>query len=379
MSLLKSKLMLIPIICAALLAAVALIQSAHAGAECASLGGACDDSSGWDPMAKLDEIGKPTSDQGLQAAVKWPEKSRTMRWNMSASVEGGVENKAPDTLDTPEKTEAVQTATQNVQNVQNNNPVKAAEDPASIIRSGEAKVILAPLDEVTDADILLDVSENSSLHIAGSVVMPYMEFDEQAGVLKPVPEISKILGDAGISREDSVVIYGECLPCGGGPSVATYVYWMLKSLGHEKVKVLDGTAEDWEATGRATTNDAQILSGKIYSPAETANYTATYELVKSGQAQVVDARTLPEFGSGSIPGSINIPYTSVLNGKKIKSEDQLNKVFMILDKDQPVVVFTNTGMKASVVWFALEMMGYDTRLYNYQDWVENQPPKGYLG
>jgi thiosulfate/3-mercaptopyruvate sulfurtransferase len=29
-------------------------------------------------------------------------------------------------------------------------------------------------------------------------------------------------------------------------------------------------------------------------------------------------------------------------------------------------------MKASVVWFALEMMGYDARLYSYQDWAANQ-------
>ena len=35
--------------------------------------------------------------------------------------------------------------------------------------------------------------------------------------------------------------------------------------------------------------------------------------------------------------------------EKDKGEDQLNKAFMILDKDQPVIVFTNTGMKASVV------------------------------
>ena len=40
MSLLKSKLMLISRICAALLAIRALSHSAHAGAECASLGGA---------------------------------------------------------------------------------------------------------------------------------------------------------------------------------------------------------------------------------------------------------------------------------------------------------------------------------------------------
>jgi thiosulfate/3-mercaptopyruvate sulfurtransferase len=366
MSLLKSNLMLICIICGALLTVMALTQSAYAGAECASLGGGCDDGSDWDPMAKLDEIGKPTTNSQQQTGVKWPEKSRQMRWNMNDSTQEDEESK---TSETPEKAEAPKTT-------QNAIPVKVEEDPATIVRSDEAKAILAPLDAVTDGDILLDVSENSSSHIAGSVVIPYMEFDVQTGVLKPVPEITKILGDAGISSNDSVVIYGECQPCGGGPSVATYVYWMMKSLGQEKVKVLDGTAEDWEATGRATTKDARILPSKIYNPSETANYTATYEFVKSGQAQIVDGRTLQEFGSGSIPGSISIPYTSVLNGKKIKGEDQLNKVFMILDKDQPVVVFTNTGMKASVVWFALEMMGYDARLYNYQDWVENQPFKG---
>jgi len=88
---------------------------------------------------------------------------------------------------------------------------------------------------------------------------------------------------------------------------------------------------------------------------------------------------LQEYGSGSIPGSISIPYASVLNGKKIKSKDQLNKIFMLLDKDRPVVVFTNTGMKASVVWFALKLSGYDARLYNYQDWMANQVPKGNAG
>ncbi len=97
-----------------------------------------------------------------------------------------------------------------------------------------------------------------------------------------------------------------------------------------------------------------------------ADFTATYEYVKSGQAQIVDARTPKEFEYGSIPGSINIPYDSVLNGKKLKDEDQLNEVFMVLDKDRPVVVFTQTGMKGSVVWFALEMMGYDAKLYSYQ-------------
>ena len=70
----------------------------------------------------------------------------------------------------------------------------APADQEGILRIDEAKTILVPLDAITNADILLDVSENSKSHIAGSVVIPYMDFEVQAGVLKPWPEISKILG-----------------------------------------------------------------------------------------------------------------------------------------------------------------------------------------
>jgi len=72
------------------------------------------------------------------------------------------------------------------------------------------------------------------------------------GNLRSIEEISQILGAAGISNEDCIIVYGECMPCGGGPAPATLVYWMMKSLGHEKVKVLDGTVKDWAAAGKPT-------------------------------------------------------------------------------------------------------------------------------
>ena len=43
-----------------------------------------------------------------------------------------------------------------------------------------------------------------------------------------------------------------------------------------------------------------------------------------------------------------------------------------LDKNQPVVVYTNTGLKGSVVWFALTLQGYDARLYSYENYLYNQ-------
>ena len=368
----KSILILMGIFCGSLLAALLLTECASAGAECASLGGACDDSSGWDPMAKLNEIGNVTATQ-QSAGANWPKKSREIRWGMNSSQ--GVEDEIGEENESSVASDSIQLAeAEEAKDVQNAARALPNELQINMTRSLKAREMLLPLDGVDDADILLDVSENSSLHIEGSIYIPYMEFFLQPGILKPADEVASILGEAGISRADSVVIYGECLPCGGGPSVATYVYWMMKSLGHENAKVLDGTAEDWATAGWATSGSAAVLPRKEYIPLMNLNYTATFDLVKSGQVQIIDARTPPEFAMGTIPGSISMPYESVLADKKITGEDRLDMVFMVLNKNQPVVVFTNTGMKGSVVWFALEMMGYDARLYSYQDWMANQLP-----
>lgn len=367
MQLLNAKLMPIGIICGILLLIMTLSQSAYAGGECASLGGACDNS-GWSGAAKLDEIGNTAASQETATATKWPAKSRTMRWNISESTQ--TDTTAEETATQTTKANTTEdTTSESARNVTIKKPV---DEPSVITRSDDAKAIVMPLEDVSDSDILLDVSENSSTHIVGSVVIPYMQFDDQPGILKPREKIARILGDSGISQNDSVVIYGECLPCGGGPSVATYIYWMMLGLGHEKVKLLDATADDWAESGRNITTDAEILPARVYTPQNSSDYTATYEMVKGGQAQIVDARTIEEFGQGSIPGSVSIPYASVLDGDRIKSEDKLNRVFMMLDRDRPVVVFTNTGMKASVVWFSLKMMGYDALLYSYQDWMSHQ-------
>ena len=346
MELLKLKFMPIGIIFGALLAIMALSQSAYAGAECASLGGACDDG-GWDPMAKLDEIGTGKYDQ-TQASPNWPAKSRETRWNMSSGSEVAPEGeaKASDQEDTKADAGAQQS------------PSRWHE-------------IMIEIDEISNADVLLDVSESATEHISGSLAIPYQEF-MQGDSLKSVPEIAEILGNAGISQDDSLVIYGECLPCGGGPSASAYVYWMMKSLGHENVRILNGYVQDWKDKGLPVSSSANVRPAAEYTPQFTDRLIASYDYVKSGQPQVVDARTVQEFGVGSIPGAISIPYESILDGDRIRNVNDLEKRFSILNKEQPVVAFTNTGFKGSVVWLALEIMGYDARLYSYQDWMANQ-------
>lgn len=239
------------------------------------------------------------------------------------------------------------------------------------------KEMLVPLDEISGSEVFVDVSESATEHIPGAVGISYEEFTHVDRTLKSVQEIAEVLGKAGISHDDSLVVYGECMPCGGGPALSTYIYWILKSLGHKNVRVMDGTIDDWKASGRPVTSGTQTKPKANYVPEFTSEYFATYDYIINSNPQVVDARIKEDFEYGSIPGAINIPYESILDGDRITDEASLERTFSVLTKERPVVVFTQSGIKGSVVWFALKLMGYDAKLYSYEDWLTHQVPNNY--
>ena len=350
----------------ALLALLVLANGAYAGeAYCE----ACQGGGGWDPMAKLDEIGNPDAGEKetVMAGLNTAQKNRVGIWNKSLS---GFEE-ANTSADKSANTSAPSTVKNSQSQLVEKASPKTAEENQVIVRSERTKSMIAPLEEAASETIYLDISENSTEHIKGSIVIPYTQFLNDTSVLS-ADELAALLGDAGISGEDAVIVYGECMPCGGGPAPATFVYWILRSLGHDNVKVLDGMVEDWAAAGLPTSSDAGVLPAKVFVPHVNSNFSAEYSYVESGQAQIVDARSIGEFATSSIPGAINIPYESVISGNRLRDESRLERIFGILDKEQPVVVFTNTGLKASVVWYALELLGYDARLYSYENYWINQ-------
>jgi thiosulfate/3-mercaptopyruvate sulfurtransferase len=255
--------------------------------------------------------------------------------------------------------------------------VQAVSDPVSSspsqMRTGRFAEVLVSPTAISPGDIVLDISPEASRYMEGAVNINYEGFLGEGGQLKPVAEMAKLLGDAGISHSDSLVIAGECLPCGGGPSPAIFTYWLLKYLGHEKVKVLDGSIDDLEVAGLNIGNKSATRPKTDYTPVIRPQLLATYEFVVNGGAQIVDARPARDYGVGSIPGAVNIPYENVLMNDSIKPQEDLQKVFVGLEKDRPVVVYTNVGIEASLVWFALQITGFDARLYTWRDWLENQP------
>jgi len=281
---------------AALLVLLALANGVKAGeAYC----DACKGDSGWSGASKLDEIGNPDAIKKSESmsGLNTAQKNRVGIWKQPlAGFEAESSNKQNNASNS-EKSVSEKPA----QSVS-----KSAEENATIVRSSESKKMLVSLEDVDSSCILLDISENATEHISGSIAIPYTQFLSE-GNLRSVDEISQILGSAGISNEDCIIIYGECMPCGGGPAPATLAYWMMKSLGHEDVKVLDGTVKDWAAAGKSTSIEVVTMPPKNYTGVFTPDFMATYDYVKSQAPQKVDARSMQEFGNCILDDEVSGP------------------------------------------------------------------------
>jgi 3-mercaptopyruvate sulfurtransferase SseA len=236
--------------------------------------------------------------------------------------------------------------------------------------------MLEPLLGVSSSDIIIDVSNGNQyskqLHIEGAIRLPSRGFLYENGTLRPISELAKVLGDAGISRKDKVIIYGD----GVALSDATFVLWVMRYLGQDDAKVLDGGLDDWIAAGLLLETKMNTRKPVTYEPQIKAELLANYDYVSGGKAQLVDARSFQEFGKKHIPGSVQIDPTQIFDNGRIKDPAQLNDTFSMLAKEKTVVVYSEDGLDASVVWYALQLSGYDSRIYTWKDWLAHLTAQG---
>jgi thiosulfate/3-mercaptopyruvate sulfurtransferase len=219
--------------------------------------------------------------------------------------------------------------------------------------------MIKPLLSVSSSDLPLYVSTGSSAQavIPGSVHIPYSDFLAENGALLSIPELAKILGEAGISSKDIVVAYGNSFSSGE----STFVVWLLRYLGQEDARSLDGGLEDW-IQASLPLDRLKVRPAVDYTPHPREELLVDENFVLSGSAQAVDARSFQEFGLGGVPNAIFIGPEKVLENGKVKAGVELNQTFARLGKDKPVAVCSNDFRSASIVWYALQLMGYDSRI-----------------
>src|ERR1700745_2976280 len=119
----------------------------------------------------------------------------------------------------------------------------------------------------TDGVVFVEVDEDTSAydggHIAGAVKLDWRT-DLQDPVRRDfvdAQQFFKLLSDAAIANDDTVVLYG-----GNNNWFAAYAYWYFKLYGHDDVKLLDGGRKKWELDSRELTDEPPSR--------ETTSYTA---------------------------------------------------------------------------------------------------------
>jgi len=237
-----------------------------------------------------------------------------------------------------------------------------------IARTFPNQGIIQPLIGFSSSEVLVDASSGRQIGQArakGAVHLPWNQFLLDNESLRPLPELATIVGRAGLSSEASVAVYGDSL------SQATFVFWILSYLGQREAKVLDGSFQDYAASSLPMDREWLTMPAVEYSADPRPELLADYQLIKNGSAQMVDARNFQDFGKSRIPGAIFIETSAVLETTRIKDQSELEEVFAGLDMNKTVVVYGDL-VEASVVWYALQLMGYDSRLYRWDDWQERE-------
>jgi len=157
--------------------------------------------------------------------------------------------------------------------------------------------------------------------------------DDTSGLphmLPSAPYFSNAMNNLGICSADHVVCYD-----GAGVFSAPRLWWMLRAFGHDQASVLDGGLPAWIAAGEPVEKGAPSPAPKAAGPFNAVirpELVLNMDAVKArtplgtpGALQLVDARAAPRFNgeapeprpgllSGHIPGSLNVPFTQVLEG-----------------------------------------------------------------
>ena len=250
-------------------------------------------------------------------------------------------------------------------------PVGSAKEPIERASTYPNGVILKPMKSVSSSDVVVDVSNDESYaasHIKDAIHIPSRDFLSSEGSLKTGEDLAGLLGQAGVSNSDSVVLYAG--PESSGQ--AQFAFFVLNYLGQKEVKILDGSLADWKAAGLPEDVQEKSKPAVEYSPQVRSDVMAEYDYVKSGQAQIIDVRPFVDFGKGRIPGSIAFDPANVVKGDKIKGVGDLTAVFSRLDKEKPIVVYSDDYSRSALVAYALQLMGYQASIYSWEDWKAHE-------
>ncbi len=239
----------------------------------------------------------------------------------------------------------------------------------------------------SDEDVLL----YETGHIAGAV-----KVDWHTDLNDPVERdyidgerFAALLGSKGISRDSTVVIYGD-----KNNWWAAYALWVFTLFGHADVRLLDGGRAKWESDGRAYTTDvpspapvdypvverqdAAIRAFKDDVLAHFGNPLIDVRSIEEYTGQRTTMPAYPEEGAlraGHIPSAQSVPWAQSVapdgTFKPVPELDALYREGAGLKPGDNIVAYCRIGERSSHTWFVLtHLLGFEG-VRNYDgSWTE---------
>ena len=270
---------------------------------------------------------------------------------------------------------------------------KTANNPADAQREPLVVTVDWLGDHLSDASlVLLQIGEKNdyeSGHIPGAQFLDYASISTPHGQglmleLPPVEQLVSVFEKLGVTNRSHIILYFGT----NWVTPTTRVYWTLDYLGlGDRTSILNGGLLAWQATHHpVSTATKQPAKGSI-TPALRKEIVADAAWISSHLNQpavtVIDARTHEFYNgsqsdgsprSGHIPGAFNLSYLEVIDqdNNKFKSADGLKDLFRTagLKPGNLMVSYCHIGQRATVLYFAAKMLGYDAKMYDgsWEDW-----------
>jgi thiosulfate/3-mercaptopyruvate sulfurtransferase len=203
------------------------------------------------------------------------------------------------------------------------------------------------------------------------------------------PAFAQLLGSKGISRDTTVVIYGD-----KSNWWAAYALWVFKLFGHPDVRLLDGGRDKWIAEGRELTtvqetptaidyplierNDAPIRAYIADTLAHIGKPLIDVRSPEEYSGERTHMPAYPEEGAlrgGHIPGAASVPWSRAANEDgTFKSRAELEAIYLDgagLKPGDDVIAYCRIGERSSHTWFVLNYLLGFTGVRNYDgSWTE---------
>ncbi len=242
-------------------------------------------------------------------------------------------------------------------------------------------------------EIDVDTTSYDSGHIPGAIGFNWqsqLQDQVRRDIISKV-EFAELVGGAGISPDDTVVLYGD-----NNNWFAAYGFWLFKLYGHDDVRLMDGGRVKWLKENGELADARPSVSAVTYPVRNVrSEYRAMLpEVMDASTARsknLVDVRSPDEFTGkiiappnlpetaqrgGHIPTATNVPWVTAVNTDDgtFKPADDLHKIYIDLagvDPNKDTIAYCRIGERSSHTWFVLKYLLGMPNVKNYDgSWTE---------